>query len=542
MATSAQAAGSGFNLLQDPVLNKGTAFTESERDQLGLRGLLPAHVHTIEEQLLRVRGGLAKQPDDLQKYVFLAALHDRNETLFFRLLMDSAEELMPLVYTPTVGRACQEYGNIFQRPRGLFITANDKGRIAQVLRNWPRSEVGVIVVTDGERILGLGDLGANGMGIPVGKLSLYTACAGVHPSRTLPITLDVGTDNEQFLRDPLYIGLRQKRLRGAEFDAFVDEFVEAANEVFPGVLIQFEDFANVNAFRLLQRYRDRVCCFNDDIQGTAAVVLAGIYSALRVTRERLRDQVVLCLGAGEAATGICDLIVSAMTGDGLTEPDARRRCWLVDSKGLVVASRRDLQEHKKPYAHPHAPAGFVDALRDLRPTVLIGAAGQGGTFTREVLSTFAAQRERPVVFALSNPTSQSECTAEQAYTWTEGRAVFASGSPFPAVSYRGQVFVPGQANNSYIFPGVGLGALVSGTSRITDEMFAAAARTLAALVTEEDLSAGRIYPALSRIQQVSARIATAVAEVAFARGLAGRPHPQDLFAHVTGSMYRPLYD
>ncbi|HET7784851.1 MAG TPA: NAD-dependent malic enzyme [Myxococcales bacterium] len=532
----------GFTLLHDPVLNRGTAFTDAERERYGLRGLLPPRVNTIEEQLVRVRHNLARQPDDLQKYVFLAGLHDRNETLFFRLLMDSPEELMPLVYTPTVGRACQQYGQIFQRPRGLFVTAEDKGRMAQVLRNWPVREVGVMVVTDGERILGLGDLGANGMGIPVGKLSLYTACAGVAPSRTLPVMLDVGTDNEELLRDPLYLGLRQKRPRGAEFDALVDEFVAAANEVFPGVLIQFEDFANVNAFRLLHRFRDRVCCFNDDIQGTASVVLAGIYSALRITGEKLRDQVILCLGAGEAATGICDLISSAMAAEGMSEAEARRRCWLVDSRGLVVASRHGLAAHKLPYAHAHEQLTFMEAIRDLRPGVLIGAAGQGGTFTREVLSTLAAQRERPVVFSLSNPTSQSECTAEDAYAWTEGRAIFASGSPFPPVTHGGRVFVPGQANNSYIFPGVGLGALVSGARRMTDEMFYAAARRLASLVTDEDLAAGRIYPSLSRIQEVSAHIAAAVAEVAYAHELAGKPRPHDLLAHVKGSMYRPVYD
>ncbi|HTO97134.1 MAG TPA: NAD-dependent malic enzyme [Myxococcales bacterium] len=532
----------GFDRLHDPVLNKGTAFTEAERDLLGLRGFLPAQVHTIEEQLLRVREGLSRQPDDLQKWVFLNSLHDRNETLFFRLLMDSPEELMPLVYTPTVGRACQEYSHLFQQPRGLFISAHDKGRIAQILRNWPYPEVGVIVVTDGERILGLGDLGAGGMGIPVGKLSLYTACAGVVPVRTLPVTLDVGTDNPKLLEDRLYFGLRQKRIRGAEYDAFVDEFVAAANEVFPGVLIQFEDFGNTNAFRLLQRWRDRVCCFNDDIQGTAAVALAGIFSALRITGEKLRDQKVLCLGAGEAATGICDLIVASMTAAGLTGAEARKRCWLVDSRGLVVASRGDLAEHKKPYAHAHAPANFLGAIRELKPTILIGAAGQGGTFNREVLTTFAAQQERPIVFALSNPTSQSECTAEQAYGWTDGRAIFASGSPFPPVQCAGRTFVPGQANNSYVFPGVGLGAIASRARHITDEMFLATAHKLADLVTDEELASGRIYPKLSRIQEVSAEIAAAVCEVAFARGLSDKPRPQDLLAYVRGQMYRPFYD
>jgi len=380
------------------------------------------------------------------------------------------------------------------------------------------------------------------MGIPVGKLSLYTACAGVAPVRTLPVTIDVGTENERFLKDPLYFGLRQRRIRGAEYDALIDEFVAAANEVFPGVLIQFEDFANVNAFRILQRYRDRVCCFNDDIQGTAAVTLAGIYSALRITKEKLRDQVVLCLGAGEAATGICDLIVSAITGEGVTEAEARKRCWLVDSKGLVVASRTDLSGHKKPYAHAHAPADFLGALKSLRPTILVGAAGQGGTFTHEVLTTFAAQRARPIVFALSNPTSQSECTAEQAYGWTDGRAIFASGSPFPKVNCAGRVFEPGQANNSYVFPGVGLGAIACGARRITDEMFSATARRLAELASDEDLEKGRIFPALSRIQEVSAEIAAAVCEVAFARGLAEKPRPQDLLGYVKGQMYRPFYD
>jgi malate dehydrogenase (oxaloacetate-decarboxylating)(NADP+) len=532
----------GFDLLHDPILNKGTAFSDTERDLFGLRGLLPPRVCSMDEQLLRVRGGLAKQPDDLQKYVFLAALHDRNTTLFFRLLMESPEEMMPLVYTPTVGRACQEYGNIFQRPRGIFISSNDKGRIAEILRNWPYRDISVIVVTDGERILGLGDLGANGMGIPVGKLSLYTACAGVPPLRTLPVTLDVGTENEKLLGDPLYIGLRQHRVRGSDYDAIVDEFVSAANSVFPNVLIQFEDFGNANAFRLLHRWRDRVCCFNDDIQGTAAVALAGILSALRITGEPLRDQSVLCLGAGEAATGICDLIVSALVADGVPEPEAKRRCWLVDSKGLVVASRTDLSSHKKAYAHEHAPADFVGALRDLRPTVLMGAAGKGGTFTREVLTTFAGQRKRPIVFALSNPTSQSECTAEEAYSWSEGRAIFASGSPFPAVAFGGKTFVPGQANNSYIFPGVGLGAVACGARRINDEMFLAVAHRLASLVTEDDLDKGRIYPPLSRIQEVSAHIATAVAEVAYARGFASKPRPQDLLGHVRGTMYRPVYD
>jgi malate dehydrogenase (oxaloacetate-decarboxylating)(NADP+) len=532
----------GIQLLRDPHLNKSTAFTDIEREKLGLLGLLPEGVDSEENQLRRVLLQLSQKTTDLERYIYLTSLQDNNETLYYKTLMSDPAHFMPLVYTPTVGEACQKFGHILRRPRGLYLAINRRGRLAELLRNWPYEDIGVIVVTDGERILGLGDLGAGGMGIPVGKLSLYTACAGVVPVRTLPITLDVGTENPKLLQDPLYFGLRHKRIRGAEFDAFVDEFVTAANEVFPGVLIQFEDFGNLNAFRVLQRWRDRVCCFNDDIQGTAAVVLAGIYSALRITGEKLRDQRVLCLGAGEAATGICDLIVASMISAGLTEPEARKRCWLVDSKGLVVASRTDLAGHKKPYAHAHAPADFLGALRDLRPTILVGAAGRGGTFTHEVLTTFAAQRERPIVFSLSNPTSQSECTAEQAYGWTDGRAIFASGSPFPSVQCAGRTFVPGQANNSYVFPGIGLGAIASRAKRITDEMFLATARKLADLVTEDDLASGRIYPSLSRIQEVSAEIAAAVCEVAFARGLSDKPRPQDLLGYVKGQMYRPFYD
>ena len=528
----------GLELLRNPVLNKGTAFTEQERDRHGLRGLLPPHVHTIDEQLMRVREGLDRQPDDLLRYIYLTSLHDRNETLFFRTLMEAPDELIPIVYTPTVGLACQRYGHILQQPRGLYLSIKDKGRVAEVLRNWPWREVGIIVVTDGERILGLGDLGTNGMGIPIGKLSLYTACAGVDPIKTLPVTLDVGTDNPELLADALYIGLRQKRVRNGEYDAFVDEFVAAANSVFPGVMIQFEDFANVNAFRLLQRYRDRVCSFNDDIQGTASVTLAGIYSALRITGGKLRDQTLLCLGAGEAATGICDLIVAAMVREGLPRAEARRRCWLVDSKGLVVEERTDLTAHKKPYAHPHAQSDFLGAVRSLRPTALIGASGQPNAFTIEVLSTMADVNSRPIVFALSNPTSKSECTAEQAYGWTHGRAIFASGSPFAPVNG----FVPGQANNAYVFPGIGLGVLASRATRVSDEMFAAAARTLAAQVSEADLAIGRVYPALSRIRDVSAHIAAAVAEVAYESGFAGKPRPVDVLADVRAEMYWPQYE
>lgn len=533
---------SGIALLRDPLLNKGTAFTQAERRALGLQGLLPPCVVNQDQQMRRILEHLRGLPSDLEKYVDLNALHDRNEALFFRVVAENPDEIMPLIYTPTVGLACQRFGHIFQRPRGLFISADDRGRIASVLRNWPNRDVGVIVVTDGERILGLGDLGANGMGIPVGKLSLYTGCAGVPPENCLPVLLDAGTDNDALRADPFYIGLKRKRLRGAAYDALVEEFVNAVQKVFPGALIQFEDFANTNAFRLLHRYRDRICTFNDDIQGTAAVALAGIYSALRIAGGTLATQRILCLGAGEAATGICDLIVSAMAADGLDEAQARGRCWLFDSRGLVVASRSDLAEHKKPYAHAHARiADFVAAVEALQPTAIIGVAAVGGTFTQPVLEAMARINRRPIVFALSNPTAKSECTAEQAYRWTGGRAVFACGSPFDPVQLKGRTFVPRQGNNSYIFPGVGLGVWASGAERVTNDMFLAAARTLAQQVTKKDLDQGSIYPALARIRSVSAHIAAAVAGVAFKRGLASRPKPARLLPHIRKQMYEPKY-
>lgn len=531
----------GIALMREPLLNKGTAFTERERDMLGLRGLLPPHVHSQEEQVQRVLENLRGTPNDLDKYIALNALQGRNEALFLRVVCDYIDEMQPIIYTPTVGLACQRYGHIYQHPRGIFVGANDRGRVVEVLRNWPHA-AGIIVVTDGERILGLGDLGANGMGIPVGKLSLYSACAGVHPGLCLPVVLDVGTNNEELLNDPLYVGLRRKRLRGAEYDALVEEFVNAAQEVFPGVIIQFEDFANHNAFRLLQNYRERICCFNDDIQGTAAVALAGVYSALRITGGDLADQKILYFGAGEAATGIADLVVSAMVAQGISEAEARKRNWLVDSRGLVVKSRTDLAEHKLPYAHEHAPVReFLAAIKTLKPTAIIGVAAVGGTFTREVLEEVARINERPIVFALSNPTSKSECTAEQAYRHTDGRALFACGSPFDPVTLNGKTFVPRQGNNSYIFPGIGLGAIACRARCVTDEMFMNAARTLADLVTELDLTQGSLYPALPRIREVSAHIAVGLARVAYRRGLAKGEPPEDVMSHVSSQMYDPRY-
>ena len=531
----------GMTLLRDPLLNKGTAFSESERDRFGLRGLLPPCVLTMQAQADRVLTNLRNLPTDLDRYVALNALHDRNETLFFRVVCDNIDEIQPIIYTPTVGLACQKYGLIFQRPRGMFISAKERGQIAEVLKNWPY-KAKLIVATDGERILGLGDLGANGMGIPVGKLSLYSACAGVHPEQCLPIVLDVGTNNEELLNDPYYLGLRQKRLTGAAYDEFVDEFMSAAREAFPGVLIQFEDFANHSAFRLLHKYRSSACVFNDDIQGTAAVALAGLFSALRVSGGKLRDQKLLFLGAGEAATGIADLVVSAMMTEGLSEKDALLRNWLVDSRGLVVGGREGLHGHKLRYAHDHAGiADFATAIKTLKPTAIIGVAAVGGAFTPEVLRMMAELNERPIVFALSNPTSKSECSAEAAYRYTEGRALFACGSPFDPVKLNGKTFVPRQGNNSYIFPGVGLGAIASSSRLVTDEMFMTAAHALADCVNPDDLDQGSLYPALPRIREVSAKIATAVANVAYQGGLAVGPPPNDLSGFIEKQMYDPQY-
>jgi malate dehydrogenase (oxaloacetate-decarboxylating)(NADP+) len=533
----------GVDLLHDPALNKGTAFTEQERERLKLRGLLPPRILTQSEQVDKVLETLRSRSSDIEKYLDLMALQDRNERLFYRVVMDHLDETMPLIYTPTVGLACQRYGHLWQRSRGLFLSALDRGRLREVLANWPHQDVRTIVVTDGERILGLGDLGANGMGIPVGKLALYTACAGLDPSGSLPITLDVGTDNLELLADPLYAGLSQPRLRGEPYDAFIEEFMQAVAGLYPEALVQFEDFGNHNAFRLLATYRDRACCFNDDIQGTAAVTLAGLYSAMRlVPGGRLRDQRLLFLGAGEAGTGIADLVVDAMMAEGLKEDEARGRCWFVDSKGLVTAGRGDLAAHKRPYAHDHPPiANLLAAVTTLAPTALIGASGQPQTFTRAVLEAASAINDRPIVFALSNPTSKSECTAEQAYDASGGRAIFASGSPFAPVTHQGRTLVPGQANNAYIFPGVALGVVAVSARRVTSPMFLAAARTLAAGVGEDDLAKGRIFPPLARIREISAAIATAVATVAFDAGLASIPRPDDLRGVIERRMYDPSY-
>jgi malate dehydrogenase (oxaloacetate-decarboxylating)(NADP+) len=532
----------GLTLLRDPLLNKGTAFTEEERATLGLRGLLPPHVFTLAGQVERAVENLRRKPNELERYIYLIGLQDRNETLFYRVLVDHLEETMPIVYTPTVGQACQLYSHLFRRTRGLYVGYKDRGHLDEVLRNWPHRDVRVIVMTDGERILGLGDQGTGGMGIPIGKLSLYTACAGIHPARCLPVMIDVGTDNPTLLDDPLYMGLRQRRVRGKDFEDFVGEFIVAARAAWPKVMVQFEDFANTTAFQLLEHWRGQACTFNDDIQGTAAVALAGLLSALRITERPLREQKVLFLGAGEAGTGIADLIVTAMVDEGVPLEEARGKCWFVDSKGLVVKGRPGLAAHKLRYAHDHAPiASFAAAVEALAPTAIVGVSTIPGAFDRRVIEAMARLNQRPIVFALSNPTANSECSAQDAYTWSDGKAIFASGSPFPPCSYQGRTFHPGQGNNAYIFPGVGLGVLASEARHVTDRMFVRTARALAEQTSQADLDLGRIYPPLSNIREVSARIAAAVAEVAFMDGLAGAPRPERLLDLVRAQMWDPQY-
>ena len=532
----------GTDVLREPLRNRGTAFTSEERERQGVTGLLPPRVETIDEQVARVLANLRTKSTALEKYLYLSAVQSENETLFFHTLISHLEETVPIVYTPTVGEACLAWSRIYQRPRGLYVSARERGRIGAVLNNWPQSDVAIIVVTDGGRILGLGDLGANGMGIPIGKLALYVACAGVDPARCLPVMLDVGTDTESVRDDPLYLGLRAPRLAGPEYDALVAEFVVAAKDRFPGVLIQFEDFANVNAFRLLARYRERVCCFNDDIQGTGAMGLAGLHAARRITGARLADERLLFFGAGEANVGIGTLVAAALVREGLSEAEARGRCWFIDSRGMVTTDRSDLAEYKRPFAKDHRPvADLLDAIEAVRPTALIGASGQPGTFTVPVLAAMARLNERPIIFALSNPTSKAECTAEQAYRSTAGRAIFASGSPFPPVELGGRTLYTGQGNNSFIFPGAGLGVLTAGCTRVIDEMYFAAANALAGQVDAEDLACGRIFPPAVRMREVALAVATAVAEAGYEQGVATRPRPADLAGQIRRNMYAATY-
>ena len=536
----------GVRDLRDSRITKGTAYTRDERVRLGLDGLLPPRVESLDEQVTRVVENMRRKISPLERYRYLSNLQDENETLFYRVVLDHLGEMLPIIYTPTVGQACLEWSRIYERPRGLYISAKQhQGRIASVLRNWPVDKgvaVGVIVVTDGGRILGLGDLGANGMGIPIGKLALYAACAGVPPALCLPVTIDVGTDNEALRSDPLYLGERHARLTGELYDSVLEEFVAATQTVFPGVVVQFEDFNNACAFRLLHRYRGELCCFNDDVQGTGAMGLAGLLSAGRISGRSLIEQRIIFAGAGEACLGLGGLVIAAMQREGLSETEARQRCLFIDSKGVLVKSRRDLPEHKRPFAQDRpSVSGLLAAVDEFTPTALVGACGQSALFSQSVLHAMSRVNERPIVFALSNPTSKAECTAEEAYGWTEGRVVFASGSPFPPVTYGGREQSPGQANNCYIFPGVGLGLLVSGARRVTDEMFFAAARALAGQVSDADLQQGRIFPAAERMRDVAVAVAVAVAGVAHEQGQATVPLPADLRGDILRFMSVPEY-
>ena len=530
----------GAALFRCPFANKGETFTKEERAEYGLSGLLPTAVSTVDQQVERMREMLNRFEKPIDKALLLDSIRNENEDLFFQLLTRYTAEYMPVVYTPTVGEYCQRFSHIFRYPRGLFVSLEHLGHVREVIERAPNKEVDVIVVTDGERILGLGDQGLNGMGIPCGKLALYTACAGIAPEKTLPVVLDVGTNREEYLNDPLYLGLRQKRCRGPEYRQLVDEFIAEARRRWPNVLIQFEDFGNANAFKLLSDYQEKILCFNDDIQGTASVVVSGMYSAVRVKGEKMADQKFLFFGAGEAACGIANLLADALIDDGLSREDALAHCYLFDSKGLVTKARTDLAAHKQPFA-VDAPdtASFLEVVKTLKPTAIIGVAGQPQTFTKEVLEEMAKLNERPIIFALSNPTSKAECTAEQAYTATKGKALFASGSPFDPVEYEGKTFVPRQGNNSYVFPALGLGAVFSRSKWMPDGMFLVAAKVLATLVSDADLAQGSLYPALSDIRPVSVKIGAAVAAYAYEHGLAQNERPADLEKAVDEFMYRP---
>lgn len=538
----------GLDFIKNGQLNKGLNYTIEERQKLRILGLLPAAVKTVHEEIERCKANLDRLSDNLDKYIYLAHLQEANEKLFYKLVSSDVGAYMPLVYTPVVGLACQKFSLIFQKPpKGLFITIYDKGHIYEVLKNWPEQDVRAIVVTDGERILGLGDLGANGMGIPVGKLSLYTALAGVKPSQCLPITLDVGTNTESILKDPFYIGLRQKRVTGQEYDDFIEEFMEACVRRFGmNTLIQFEDFANHNAFKLLAKYREKYCVFNDDIQGTASVAVAGLLASLKLTKTRLSDHVILFQGAGEASLGIAQLCVMAMKKEGTSEKDAKDKIWMVDSKGLIVNDRPEggISGHKRTFAKNFKPIrDLEEAVKTVKPSILIGASAIGGAFTPAILKAMASFNETPVIFALSNPTSKAECTAAECYLNTNGRGIFASGSPFDPVTINGKRYEPGQGNNAYVFPGIALGVICAGVKVIDEELFLIAAAALADLVQENDLEVGRLYPPLQNIQKCSVKIAAAIMQRAYETGVATTfPEPCEKEEFIKCQMYNPDYE
>jgi malate dehydrogenase (oxaloacetate-decarboxylating)(NADP+) len=532
----------GIEVLQDPSLNKSTAFTEAEKQALGLVGLVPDVAETEDLQLQRVNLQLAQKPTDLERYIYLINLLDHNETLFYSTIMSDPARFLPIVYDPTIGEACLKFGHIYRQPRGMYLSMVRRGKVKEVLKNWPEKDVRFICVTDAGRILGLGDLGANGMGIPIGKLQLYTACAGVPPQYLLPMYLDAGTNNEQYLHDPLYLGMRKTRPSTDELYSFVDEFVQAVQEVFPKCCIHFEDWTGVDAVHLLQRYRDKYCVYNDDVQGTAGIVLAGMINAAKIKGKNLSDEKYLFLGAGSAGIGLADLLCSAMVEEGLTLAQAESRVYMFDINGLLEDSRKDLVDFQKPYAHKHAPTrDFVAAIESIKPTTIIGVSTVGGTFTQKVIEAMSRINERPVVFALSNPTDHAECTPEQAYTWSKGKAIYAAGVQFPPVHYNGQTFLPGQANNFYIFPAIGMAIFATQASRVTDEMFIEAARAVADQVPSDLLKQGLLYPLQSNILETEIQTAAQVAKLVFDSGLARVDRPADMVAFIRDRVYKPEY-
>jgi malate dehydrogenase (oxaloacetate-decarboxylating)(NADP+) len=532
----------GIDLLQDPSLNKSTAFSEAEKRALGIVGLVPDVTESPDVQLSRVMMQLSHKSTDLDRYIYLVNLLDHNEVLFYRTIMSDPARFLPIVYDPTIGEACLKFGHIYRQTRGMYLSITRRGKVKEILRNWPQKDVRFICVTDGGRILGLGDLGANGAGIPIGKLQLYTACAGVPPQYLLPMYLDAGTNNEQYLHDPLYLGMRKTRPPTAELFSFVDEFVEAVQEVFPKCCIHFEDWTGVDAVHLLQRYRDKYCVYNDDVQGTAGITLAGMINAVKLKGTKLKDEKYLFLGAGSAGIGLADLLCSALVAQGMSRKDAQSRVYMFDVNGLLESSRTDLVDFQKPYAHKHAPTkDFVAAIESIKPTTIIGVSTIGGAFTQKVVETMSRINDRPVILALSNPTEHAECTAEQAYTWSKGKAIYAAGVQFAPVHYNGQTFLPGQANNFYIFPAVGMAIFATQAKRVTDEMFIEAGQAVADQVAPELLKQGLLYPLQSNILETEIQTAARVAKLVFDSGLARVERPADMVSFIRRHVYKPEY-
>jgi malate dehydrogenase (oxaloacetate-decarboxylating)(NADP+) len=532
----------GIELLHDPSLNKSTAFTEAEKHALGIVGLVPDVTETEDLQLGRVMTQLGHKSTDLDRYIYLVNLLDHDEVLFYRTVMSDPARFLPIVYDPTIGEACLKFGHIYRQTRGMYLSMTRRGKVKEILKNWPQNDVRFICVTDGGRILGLGDLGANGAGIPIGKLQLYTACAGVPPQYLLPMYLDAGTNNEQYLHDPLYLGMRRKRPPTAELYSFVDEFVDAVQEVFPKCCIHFEDWTGTDAMHLLQRYRDKYCVYNDDVQGTAGITLAGMINAAKLKGKKLQDEQYLFLGAGSAGIGLADLLCSALVAQGMTLKDAQSRVYMFDINGLLESTRKDLVDFQKPYAHQHPPTrDFVAAIESIKPTTIIGVSTIGGAFNQRVVETMSRINERPVILALSNPTEHAECTAEQAYTWSKGKAIYAAGVQFPPVHYNGQTFLPGQANNFYIFPAVGMAIFATEAKRVTDEMFIEAGQAVADQVPPALLNQGLLYPLQANILETEIQTAARVAKLAFDSGLARVERPADMVSFIRRHVYKPEY-